>query len=158
MTTNPTPEAIAALLEGVKRFKLVRDHEYGSQMLARQNGNYVSVKDYTALRDALTAAQAKAEQLQYIATENQKRAEKAEARISELEADLKSTLDRETETHFRHDAKMAKAEARVVELEGAGKDAIVAMQEARSVIVSKREHQVLTDAITGIRAALEKKP
>lgn len=40
------------------------------------------------------------------------RAYAAEARISELERDLKTVLDREAETHRRHDAKMDAAEAR----------------------------------------------
>ncbi len=36
----------------------------------------------------------------------------------------------------------------------AGKNAIVAMQESRGVIVSKREHAVLTEAVADLRAAL----
>lgn len=43
---------------------------------------------------------------------------------------------------------------RVLALVEAAKNAIVSIQEAKSVVVSKREHQVLSDAVSELRAAL----
>ena len=47
------------------------------------------------------------------------------------------------------------ADPRVLALVDAAKNAVVAMQEARSTIVSKREHAVLTASVSELRAAIQ---
>lgn len=49
---------------------------------------------------------------------------------------------------------LAAERAKTAKLVEAGKDAIVAMQEARATIVSKREHGLLTNSVHALRAAI----